>query len=87
MPKIAKAIAAALLLAAVARADEQSFKVYGFMDAEVLKQDYKSDNYLQNLGLVYPNTNAYVDHLNTYFDWKPNQYTRVLAELSLNRIR
>ncbi|MBK9576992.1 MAG: hypothetical protein IPO40_07960 [Fibrobacteres bacterium] len=66
-------------------ADESTFKAYGFADVQLTSQWYSESNFLRFYGIVTPNTQVNVNHVNTYFDWKPNQNVRLLAEVSLNR--
>ena len=67
------------------QADEGSFKAYGFADVLFTKQWYQESNFLRQAGIVTPNAQLNLDHINTYFDWKPNSNIRVLAEVALNR--
>lgn len=62
-----------------------AFKVYGFTDINFYKDVYESNNFLSTRGNVQPNQQLYLNHLNTYFDWKPNDKVRMLAEVSYNR--
>jgi len=75
----------ALTAATAVQAEDATFKAYGFMDARANSQWYSEENFLRQYGIITPNTQLYVDHVNTYFDWKPSSNVRVLAELSLNR--
>ena len=77
-------LATALAPLGAARADDATFKAYGFADVELVKQTFHSNNFLINNGTENPNTQLYLDHLNTYLDWKPNANVRMLAEIALN---
>jgi hypothetical protein len=77
-------VSGALALASATRADDATFKAYGFADAELLKQSYNADNFLVGYGYATPGMQAYLDHVNTYLDWKPNTNVRVLAEIAFN---
>lgn len=72
-------------LVTTSKADESVFKAYGFADVELLKQDFQSNNSLVMQWVVDPNTQLYLNHLNTYLDWKPNANVRALAEIAYNR--
>jgi opacity protein-like surface antigen len=69
----------------VLHAEESTFKAYGFADVELMKKDFKTNNFLVQDQVVDPNTQLYLNHLNTYLDWKPNSNVRVLAEIGYNR--
>jgi len=77
-------VSGALALSCAAHADDATFKAYGFADVELLNQTFRTDNSLVLAGIVDPNTQLYLDHLNTYLDWKPNSNIRVLAEIAYN---
>jgi hypothetical protein len=77
-------IATAFAAATVAHADESTFKAYGFADAEIVHQSFNANNFLVDYGNATPGTQAYLDHVNTYLDWKPNANVRVLAEIAFN---
>ncbi len=72
-------------VATAIHADESAFKAYGFADVRSYDGWYSQDNFLRQYGIVAPNTGLFVDHVNTYFDWKPNPNVRFLAEVALNR--
>ena len=78
-------LATAFAASGIARADDANFKAYGFADVEMLKQSFHDNNFLVQDQVVDPNTQLYLDHLNTYLDWKPNSNVRVLAEIAYNR--
>ncbi len=61
------------------QADER-FKVYGFIDAGAGLIEPKENH--PALGFFRQGFNFGVEHLNLYFDFKPNERTRALAELS-----
>lgn len=68
-----------------ASAQEATFKAYGFMDVLYQRQSFGKNNFLVNEGILSEDAHLSVDHVNTYFDWRPVSDVRVLAELSLNR--
>jgi len=69
----------------LAGADESNFKAYGFADVQLTSMWYSESNFLRLRGIASPHTQLNLYHLNTYFDWKPNQNVRMLAEVSYNR--
>lgn len=86
--KLALAIGSVIALGSAAstlHAQESTFKAYGFADARMTSMFYEDNNFLRIYGTLYPHTQFYLDHVNTYFDWKPNANVRVLAEVALNR--
>lgn len=77
-------LATALAGSGLVHADESTFKAYGFMDTRFTYQSYEDQNFLRNYAIVVPDYQLYLDHVNTYFDWKPNSNIRLLAEVALN---
>ena len=71
--------------ASIANAQEGTFRAYGFADAKLTQQWYEENNFLRTAGIVMPNAQFNIDHVNTYFDWKPTGNVRFLAEVGLNR--
>lgn len=69
------------VLSTVLLADDKTFSLYGFMDGKISKSFLPDNTLMKSLGMT-EDVKMTLNHINLYFDLKPNSHIRSLVEIA-----